>query len=235
MEINFTLNAEDIVTFQRYHIKRRIRRTLKLRILLAFLLLLVLIPFWIPVLVDPAESLRPADPLPAVLMTVIVIVLLLVLLGQSHLLAWGMAKQSRQAVTKFDHRMMLSPKRITLTSDAMQFESAFWNATYRWAGIAEVALTPDHLFIYIVSNFAHVIPMRAFTGEKSFWDFAQAAKEYKKLADEKEKRIPVGSARTGSRDWRLESDKQFQSLPHEERKRADEWRAEPPPPSKEGH
>lgn len=174
MEISFTLNFDDIVAFQRYHIDKRVGRTRKIRMLVAILLLALLIPFWIPVVGGPVAGAQPMDPFPTMLVTVIVTVLLLFLLGQRTWMKWVITKQLRQGMTRFDQRMLLSPKRIVLTPEAMQFESAFWNATYRWCGIAEIAQTPDHLFIYIVSNFAHVMPMRAFASEKSFREFAKA-------------------------------------------------------------
>jgi hypothetical protein len=207
MEISYVLNVEDLVALQRAHLNRHLHRSRIVRLFVAFLVLLMVVPSWVDLFGELRRGDEDVHPIPAVILTF----LLAFVLGFGPIISRWRSSQTRRFLSKSDQRRLFCPQRLVLSPDAVQMSSEFTNATNRWSGISRVEETASHIFIFLTSNTAHIIPRRAFASESAYRQFAETARQYKKAAEEK----AHPSAHAGGGDsmprWPGESAGQFRS------------------------
>lgn len=67
---------------------------------------------------------------------------------------------------------------VTIDQDGLTETTPVNESRHRWSGVYRVDSTPDHIFIYIQQNMAHVIPRRSFTSVEEADSFFRKATEY---------------------------------------------------------
>jgi len=75
-----------------------------------------------------------------------------------------------------------SRMRVALSPEGLSHESPDCSVRHRWSGIQGVAKTKDHLFIFIDSSHAYVVPRRAFQSAGDFDAFVTRAEDYLRQA-----------------------------------------------------
>jgi hypothetical protein len=222
MEINFVLNPEDLATLARYDFARRLKRKSKLGGLGLIMVLVSSILLWV---IHRWELSRGRESNPwAVYLTAIVFVWLLLL---TPCLKWWVGRGVMKRIVESDKRKLYCPRRLILTPESLQFASEYANATYNWVGIDNIAVTKAHIFIYVSSAQAQIVPRRAFPDEHQFREFAETAMRYMNSGKEDAQRISSETERAGSAHWREEASKHFQSSADRERLRADDAQYRP--------
>lgn len=75
-----------------------------------------------------------------------------------------------------------SRMRLALSPEGISQETPGFSGRHRWSGIQGVAKTKDHLFIFIDSSHAYVVPRRAFQSAGDFDAFVTRAEDYLRQA-----------------------------------------------------
>src|SRR5262249_557841 len=130
----------------------------------------------------------------AVYLTAIVFVWLLLL---TPCMKWWVVRGVMKRIAESDKRKLYFPRRLILTPESLQFASEYANATYNWVGIDNIAVTPAHIFIYVSSAVAQIVPRRAFGDEHQFQEFAETAMRYMNSAKEAAQRRLAETERGG--------------------------------------
>jgi len=171
LEVAFQLRVEDYLAFQEYHLSRRAGagRT-GLRHVVLVLLLLALISL-ILVLGEP----NWLDPVPLALFIVLALLIGVFLFRRP--LLWA---ATRRNLSK--DRTLFRTTRVTLSPEAVEWSRGPSESRTLWEGIEKVGVTETHLFLYISSFQALVVPGRAFASEVEFDDFIDAARHYRRSA-----------------------------------------------------
>jgi hypothetical protein len=69
-------------------------------------------------------------------------------------------------------------RRLVIDAQGVYNASRLFSTTYQWRGIDEVATTDAHVFLYIMTMNAFIVPRRAFPSDRAFDDFVDAARRY---------------------------------------------------------
>jgi hypothetical protein len=77
---------------------------------------------------------------------------------------------------------VLGWRRVVIDAQGVHITSKVSSTTCLWDGIDEVATTNAHVFFYIMTNSAFVVPRRAFPSDQAFDDFVDAARRYHGMA-----------------------------------------------------
>ena len=72
---------------------------------------------------------------------------------------------------------LLVPQRLELTQVGLQSSSADGETLTRWPAVKEVVRTDEHVFFFISSKTAFLVPRRAFRDPQEFEAFASEARE----------------------------------------------------------
>jgi hypothetical protein len=76
----------------------------------------------------------------------------------------------------------LGPQRLTITPAALTVTMALEATTSSWKLVKDIRVTSDHAFFWLISEYAYVLPGRAFPTRQAFDEFVAAGKQYRQLA-----------------------------------------------------
>lgn len=92
-------------------------------------------------------------------------------------------EQNRRVHQMFEdgsNKLLFGKRMVYITPDEFSESSMFCQTILKWAGIQNLVTTADHLFVYISTTTAFVVPRRAFRDESSFKTFSETAMAYYK-------------------------------------------------------
>ncbi len=72
---------------------------------------------------------------------------------------------------------LLVPQRLELTQVGLQSSSPSGETLTRWAAVKEIVRTDEHVFFFISSKTAFLMPRRAFSDAQEFEAFAREAED----------------------------------------------------------
>src|SRR5262249_36003484 len=73
---------------------------------------------------------------------------------------------------------VLGEHAITLTPEALQERTPVNDSKFAWRGLFRIDSTPEHIFIFVQPNAAHIIPRRAFATPAEADAFLATARSY---------------------------------------------------------
>lgn len=168
METTTDINMDDIMAFNRYHLKHSShhKRMLRINWICGFL-----ISIFIGYLArDPSRPYSWAMNFAAA-----TVVYSLVMLYLYRVWIW---KQIREHYQEGRNKGLLGQHQILLTPDALIESTEVNVSTTKWAGVERIEETADHILIYIAANQAHIIPKRSFENSTQAANFLRLAKKY---------------------------------------------------------
>jgi hypothetical protein len=197
MEISYVLTEADLAAFVRYHGSRtpggRWRRWITLLVMcgIFFVGYLVLV---FSMSVDPSPTSKSAPTksrshIPEIVGGVLFLGILALFVAR---IFWP-----RVRLSQADRERLLGPQRIAITPEAVLVESRFASGRTVWRGVHQVGATATHVFIFMSTKTAFVVPRRAFVDEDSFEEFIETARHYWRNARETD-------TEEDSPDWRGE-------------------------------
>lgn len=118
------------------------------------------------------------------------------------LVFWFAARSRREQVepSSSRDRWREGPWRVKLTHNGVTNESRRVVAFYRWDVVAEIGETEEHLFLWVASKQAIVIPRRAFASEPMFRIFADQAFRLSEEYGQPLEALPGEGTNAGSTD-----------------------------------
>ena len=94
-----------------------------------------------------------------------------------------LALGTRKALLKDPRNQWLfATRRITLSPEELSIASWFARFSYRWEAVSDIRVTPGHVFLFITSTDAAVVPRRAFRDQQHFKEFVALARRYREGA-----------------------------------------------------
>ncbi len=194
MEVEYELTPEDLTAFYRYHRKHLPASKLRIEPIAGIGIWITCCLFIFAIV--GATVLR--------LESFIVPVLLVFGVSFWFSMGWYTTKWMTPPTTlrslqnRKDAEKVLGWGRLTLDDQGIHIASRFSSSFFRWNGIDKVEATDEYIFIYLMSYNAQIIPLRAFTDDRAFNAFAEAAKRYQGTASDAvrqevgERRRPTG-------------------------------------------
>ena len=92
---------------------------------------------------------------------------------------WVASRMSRRSLEHGrDAEKVLGWARVGLDAQGIHVTSQFSSCLYLWNGIEKIATTDEHIFFYVTTMSAQVVPLRAFAEGRAFDAFADMAKRY---------------------------------------------------------
>ena len=175
MNIDYDINLEDIVEFNIYvlknhpHIKNR-RRIMQISFL--SLISLLFIGGLVQYFAGNDSSL-------AVLLLVIAIGLAVFYWYSSRPSRTrnGIRKAVIRQYRKIPNEEMCRHK-LSVSEEGLQVVTDYTESKAPWSAFSEIVKTPDYLYFFFQPEKAHIVPKRAFSGEKTFNRFAETAMAY---------------------------------------------------------
>jgi hypothetical protein len=73
-------------------------------------------------------------------------------------------------------------RRLAIDADGIHVTTAFAYSLNYWEGVDAVGASEDHIFLYITTRNAHVVPRRAFPDDRAFDEFLEAARRYHRIS-----------------------------------------------------
>jgi hypothetical protein len=80
------------------------------------------------------------------------------------------------------NQWLFATRRISLSQEGLSIASWFARFFYRWEVVSDISLTPGHVFLFLTSTDAAVVPRRAFRDQHYFEEFVALARRYQQGA-----------------------------------------------------
>jgi hypothetical protein len=80
------------------------------------------------------------------------------------------------------NQWLFATRRMALTPEEFSITSWFSRFYYRWEVVSDIAVTPGHVFLFLTSTDAAVVPRRAFRDQQHFEEFVALASRYREGA-----------------------------------------------------
>jgi hypothetical protein len=181
MEVEYELTPEDVVAFNRYSrwgfFPRPPTRWKTDLIILGLLVVSASVLVYVLFALDFSLSslfYSAFPPFISVFTSILTIFLMNRILAPTQI--WKTLRQGRNA------EMVLGWQQIALNAQGVRRESQFSSSIHFWKGIDKVATTEEHVFFYLRTATAYIVPLRAFPDGRAFDAFADAAKRYYETA-----------------------------------------------------
>ena len=169
MEISYELNVKDYKAFVKYSYRRIKQRTRKksLRFFLMIMASGVLIGLILGFLnIDfGVESIH----LPTLVAALLVMAIALIFFLYDF--------------SKFVPKpggWVLGPRKMRLAEEGLKIESGLYEVKVKWDSIEDILQTNEHIFLFVDTIAAHIIPKRIFTTQKEAEDFLAELAKYVK-------------------------------------------------------
>ncbi len=177
MHIDYQLTEDDVVAYANYlwqhqtNPQRTYRRGLYVGLLVVILGTLFLAR-------DRAGGLNPLMAIVPVLVVCCVVFLLLFVSSSKRF-----AKAVRNSFRRGDlGKRALEPQRLEITPEGYTQRGELGATITLWKAVEKVAVTKDHLFIFLTKTTALIVPAHAFPDEWEFAEFAETAQRYHEAA-----------------------------------------------------
>jgi hypothetical protein len=85
---------------------------------------------------------------------------------------------AQKRIREGHNRGMFGRHHIEMTKGEITREAEFGHTAYSWSAVEKIELGDEHLFIFVNSFAAFVIPKRVFEDERSFEEFAETARHH---------------------------------------------------------
>jgi hypothetical protein len=160
-EVVFSLRKEDLDSFSQYATSgQRFRWRLGISLTLSLVLALFLCF---------AET-----------KNTIVTTLVIFLIGTTLIFLWIWRSVKFQPVELkgADAERFFAECRLSISPEGMNRVSEFSSETVKWDGIAKMAVTGQHAFLFVADNLAHILPRRAFPSTAQFESFIDKIRDY---------------------------------------------------------
>jgi len=182
MEVEYELTPEDLIAFQRYHRQNPPQKQPQGNPLNVFVGTMVLIA----VATTAFYFLISNNPTAEWYLRTVPFVGLGVGLGVLGVVLYGLwlstprqmlraLKQGRNAEKARGRR------RVSIDAEAIRSTSEFAASTYFWHGIDKFGATFDHVFVYVNTTTAVIVPARAFPDDGVFKEFVDTARHYYRM------------------------------------------------------
>lgn len=167
MEVEYSLTPEDLLALMRSRQRMNTRPASGWLWALLFGLLVVLY-----FLADAAPAFMPRGFLPGWGVGLFCGLALFLLFAV-------LARRSQNNVLKdARNQWLFATRRITLSPEEFSIASWFARFSYRWEAVSDIRVTPGHVFLFITSTDAAVVPRRAFRDQDHFKEFVALARRY---------------------------------------------------------
>jgi hypothetical protein len=80
------------------------------------------------------------------------------------------------------NQWLFATRRITLSQEGLSIISWFARFFYRWEVVSNIGVTPGHVFLFLTSTDAAVVPRRAFRDQQHCEEFVALARRYQQGA-----------------------------------------------------
>jgi hypothetical protein len=187
MEVEYVLTVEDYVAFNKYQQAALRKPRLSMSWWWPVLLLILIGLFFLPSLSGPKRE-RPPDPADGqstnsafmfIALPALVIGVALLVWATRYLLPY----QVKRFVTHPDNqKRLLGLRRTSIGPEGVAVRGEAIHTTVGWAAVRKIVLTQEHAFFYITTLEAIIVPRRPFASDEEFQEFAQTARDYRKMA-----------------------------------------------------
>jgi hypothetical protein len=164
----FALTLQDYVAFHQYHAQTQSKRALW--VLFAVFVMGALFLFF----TNPRPGNEWNWPFA---MALIVILSFLALVIRFNHLATGLIVREQLKKGK-DAEKMFSEQEMVVSEEAITHSSALGVAKTPWTSVEKIVATPRHLFIYLTTSSALIVPSRACTNDEEFRESVETVREY---------------------------------------------------------
>lgn len=177
-EINYQLTMEDLAAFNRYHAEHSpYYRQMKLRAWLAVPAYMILVGFFAVLLTGTyVQSTIDFWPLWALAVVYALYFPFLYRKQQAQAVKTVMAEGRNLGV--------IGPHAVRLSPEALYLRDAYRSSSIRWPAVEQIVRGRGYLYLYIAATQAAIVPERAFSSQKSFFDFCSQAIDYHGAAQE---------------------------------------------------
>lgn len=183
MEIEYELSVADMAAFQRFHLKHNTKAkqpnllvTVVEKGVSVALVVLVFLAYWF-------FWQRKGDWISGCC-TGVIIGLLFTLVLVWLRLRITIRNAIRNAISHYwdreECRWYFTRRRLKLAPDGFEITNELQHVRYSWSVVWLIDSTDRHLFFYVLTSQAHIIPRRAFRDHRHFEDFIDLACRYHK-------------------------------------------------------
>jgi hypothetical protein len=173
MEVEYSLTAEDLEAFGRYHLKKGSQSEEKSRPWITWIaggMVLLLVASWSSS--NDTRHLRWAWFIMGFAMGGSSVVALVVWMRKA-------ATNSIKALYTDEHsRWMFASRRLKIIPESIAIISEYQQSFQKWSVVWKIALAEEHLFLYESMNSAIIVPRRAFRDQQHFEEFIALARQY---------------------------------------------------------
>lgn len=168
--VEFDQSVDDLIAFNQYHIKNsKTLRPSNFRRILTWFCFLFVTTFVAITAQGQGHSSDLSSLAPWVLMFCIIWWLVFRSIRATS------KKKMRQMLEEGENRNLAGRKRVTLTPVALVEKTPFSESSTKWVAIEKIVASSTHLFIYVGSTAAYIIPRSAFKSVEEFDEFRSAA------------------------------------------------------------
>ena len=97
---------------------------------------------------------------------------------------WTLSGATRRSLEQGRNaEKVLGWRRISIDERAVHVETEYSTLAYLWWGVDAITQSPDHAFIYFMTNNAFIVPREAFRTDRDFEEFVEAARRYHRMAE----------------------------------------------------
>lgn len=181
MEVEFTLTPADLVAFQHYHGDH----SPSLRWMFPAMILLPLTLMGLTLILQSQGQNQGQNPKANgddgeiwILLWTMLIIMVLLFLSRKRLRSLGVRLMLRSG----GNAKLLQPQRVELAPEGLIQKTSFVSTRMLWSALEKIVLAPDHVFFYVLTMNAAVVPRRAFANDDEFHEFVALAQRYREDA-----------------------------------------------------
>ncbi|MCK6475064.1 MAG: YcxB family protein [Planctomycetes bacterium] len=177
-EVSFELTMEDLAAFNRYHAEHSpYYRQMKLRAWFAVPAYMVLVGLFAVLLtgtyVQSAIDFWPLWTLAAVYA-----------LYYPFLYRKQLNQAMKTVLAEGKNLGLIGPHAVRITPEALYLRDAYRSSSIRWPAVEQIVRGRGYLYLYIASTQAAIVPERAFSSQKAFFEFCSRTIDYHGAAQE---------------------------------------------------
>lgn len=171
-EITYQLTLEDLAAFNRYHAEHSpFYRQMKLRAWLAVPAYMVLVGLFAVLLSGTyVQTLKDFWPLWALAAVYA--------LYYPFLYRKQMARTLKSVLAEGKNLGVIGPHAVRITPEALYLRDAYRSSSIRWPAVEQIVRGRGYLYLYIAATQAAIVPERAFSSQKAFFEFCSQTIDY---------------------------------------------------------
>jgi hypothetical protein len=185
MEIEFSLTEEDFVALSRANARRlnlRVRREMRTsvrRFILAAVGILTLLYVLVLAIRDARKQPDALENLGHGVLLICFVSVILWLLTPFARKGWPASlRNMKRHFQEGRNALWLQKRRVAITSEGFSVTGPFGSSITPWTMVERIAVTPNHAFLCLAEDNAHILPGRAFATEAEFRSFVETARQF---------------------------------------------------------